>query len=66
MAMIESDGAYCKSCGLCINTCPLGLISWSDEAGETGFYPEQHNNEKCTGCKLCALICPDAAISVYK
>ena len=66
MAKIEIDRNYCKSCGLCINVCPMKLIGWSSEAGETGFWVEQGNAEKCTGCKLCAIMCPDAAISVYK
>lgn len=66
MAKIEIDHTYCKSCGLCIGACPLKLIGWSAEAGENGFWVEQRNAEKCTGCKLCAIMCPDAAISVYR
>lgn len=66
MARIEIDRKYCKSCGLCMGVCPFHLITWSKEAGETGYWVEQINAEKCTGCKQCAIMCPDSAISVFK
>ena len=66
MAKIEISREYCKSCGLCMDVCPFKLIDWSEEAGETGFWVEQKDSEKCTGCKLCAIMCPECAISVFK
>ncbi|MCJ7837516.1 ferredoxin family protein [Cuneatibacter sp. NSJ-177] len=66
MAKIEIDRRYCKSCGLCIGVCPKHLIRWSEEAGETGFFVEQVEEETCSGCRLCGIMCPDAAIRVYR
>lgn len=66
MAKIVVDGNYCKSCGLCMEACPFKLISWSTESGEMGLFAEQKDATKCTGCRLCAIMCPDGAISVYK
>jgi len=33
-----------------------------------GYYPVEYVDpeDKCTGCMLCAIICPDVAIRVYK
>lgn len=69
MAYIVLDKKKCKSCYLCIDACPKGLIKKGTETGITGNFVvkfEDKNNE-CLGCKCCALTCPDLAITeVYK
>ncbi len=54
----------CKGCGLCIEKCPVNVISWSSELGAYGTNRVEINAKGCITCKLCALHCPDAAISV--
>jgi 2-oxoglutarate ferredoxin oxidoreductase subunit delta len=31
-----------------------------------GYHPAQVFKEGCTGCAICAIVCPDAAITVYR
>jgi 2-oxoglutarate ferredoxin oxidoreductase subunit delta len=31
-----------------------------------GYHPVQLHADGCTGCALCAVVCPDAAITVYQ
>ena len=52
--------SWCKNCGICAAFCPKGAL----EMGEHG--PEWTNPEKCIGCRLCELRCPDFAIEVIK
>ena len=69
MAYIVLDSKKCKSCYLCIDACPKGLIKKSGETGITGNFTVEFDdkNGKCLGCKCCALSCPDLAITeVYK
>lgn len=51
---------WCKSCGLCANFCPKGVIEVDKKDGKM-ILPHP---EKCSGCKLCELHCPDFAIEV--
>lgn len=51
--------AWCKRCGNCVAFCPLGILV-ADEWG----YPHQVDKERCTGCGLCEMLCPDFAITV--
>ena len=69
MAYITIDKNRCKSCYLCLNVCPKGLIKKSSETGITSNFIVEFcdKNNECIGCKSCALICPDLAITeVYK
>ena len=57
----------CKSCSFCVDTCPLDCISIGTEINTQGYNPAKfEGNGTCTGCCLCAEVCPDTAIEVYK
>jgi 2-oxoglutarate ferredoxin oxidoreductase subunit delta len=47
--------------------CPKKIIKIGDTINGKGYFvAEQFDEEKCTGCALCAVMCPDVAITVYK
>lgn len=57
----------CKSCGLCIEICPVKCIVRSKKA--VGIYGDpsvEVEIKKCISCGQCELICPEAAIKVSK
>ena len=56
---VEIYNGWCKKCGICIAFCPPQILE-ADEAS----YPLVREPEKCTGCKLCEIRCPDFAIFV--
>lgn len=57
----------CKGCGLCVEFCAEGVLRMSPEFNAKGFhFAELEAPAKCTGCKNCALICPDAAIEIRR
>lgn len=51
-------GMWCKSCRLCVEFCPTGVLAFEDER------PAVAHPEKCTACHWCDTHCPDLAISV--
>ncbi len=57
---------YCKGCGLCIITCPVKAISFSDELNFLGTNLTKVDLNKCIACGKCQQICPDGAIKVIK
>lgn len=69
MAYIVIDESKCKSCYLCIDSCPKKLIKKGSKTGCTGNLVVEFSDEnnECLGCKSCAITCPDLAITeVYK
>jgi 2-oxoglutarate ferredoxin oxidoreductase subunit delta len=56
---IEIYKSWCKRCGICSAFCPTGVLAQDD----TGT-PYVKEPDKCTGCQLCQLRCPDFAINV--
>jgi 2-oxoglutarate ferredoxin oxidoreductase subunit delta len=67
MPEIKVDEIRCKGCELCTAACAKKCIRMSKSFSVTGYYPAEFlNPEACTGCGLCAQICPDLAIAVYK
>ena len=65
---VTVDTERCKGCSLCIEACPLSLLSLADKKVNHKGYPyvEQKEWESCTGCTSYAIVCPDGCISVYR
>jgi 2-oxoglutarate ferredoxin oxidoreductase subunit delta len=57
----------CKGCGLCIVTCPHGVLELDlGIVNALGHHPVTAVAiGACTSCALCARVCPDAVIEVY-
>jgi len=64
MAHIIIDENKCKSCYICIGTCPKGLIKKSNTTNKLGenLVEFVDKNKECIGCAMCAVRCPDMAI----
>ncbi len=66
-ATITIQGERCKGCLFCIEHCPKKAISLSGNLNMKGYFVAEFNGANtCTGCGICALVCPDIAIEVYK
>lgn len=68
MSLIKVNNSRCKSCYLCIESCPKGLLKKSQATNRLGEYLVEFvdKNKECIGCKICAKRCPDVAIEVYE
>ncbi|MCB2141410.1 4Fe-4S dicluster domain-containing protein, partial [bacterium] len=54
----------CKGCGYCVEFCPKGVLSLSEDRfnAKGYYYAEMRDASQCVGCGLCAMYCPDFAI----
>jgi 2-oxoglutarate ferredoxin oxidoreductase subunit delta len=63
---VEIEVQRCKGCELCTIECRENALTLSDSINFKGYRYAVVNNDLCTGCVNCALVCPDAVISVYR
>jgi 2-oxoglutarate ferredoxin oxidoreductase subunit delta len=64
---IEVDEKICKACELCITYCPKEVIALAtDRINARGYHPAELAKDGCTGCGICAMVCPEAAITIYR
>jgi 2-oxoglutarate ferredoxin oxidoreductase subunit delta len=56
----------CKGCELCIEACPQHSLQLSPSINTQGYHYAVLIKDNCTGCTNCALVCPDAVITVYR
>ncbi len=65
---VEIDIEQCKGCNLCVLHCPTECLALEmTETNSFGLhFCYQAFPEKCIGCANCGIICPDAAITVYR
>lgn len=65
---VEISVEGCKGCGLCVVHCPTKCleVNFSDTNSYGLHYAYMVDEEKCIACQNCAVMCPDAAITVYK
>lgn len=63
------DTERCKGCHLCIAFCPKGVLKPASRINRMGYTPAEVNEEKardCTGCGVCAMMCPDISVTVHR
>jgi 2-oxoglutarate ferredoxin oxidoreductase subunit delta len=67
MAKVEIRSESCKSCGYCVKFCPKKVLAVGKRVNSKGYeYVEVLDMGSCVACKMCAAMCPDAAIEIYK
>ena len=68
MNKVIFDVDTCKGCGLCVSACPKGIISLDTSTlNAKGYHPAQLTDAAgCIACASCAVMCPDAVITVIK
>ena len=51
---------------MCVNACPKQIIALdTHKINAKGYHPAKlMEPDQCTGCKSCATMCPDVAITV--
>ncbi|MDP6510140.1 MAG: hypothetical protein QGH23_02885 [Dehalococcoidia bacterium] len=65
---VTINTGLCQGCGLCIGFCSRGCLELSpDRLSDMGSpQPILAQPERCNACCVCAWLCPDFAIDVYK
>lgn len=57
----------CKACGFCVEFCPTKVLALSSAFNSKGYHPPHVvAPDKCSGCDLCGMYCPDFAIYGYR
>jgi len=63
---VAIDIETCKGCELCVEACPQESLQLSPKINALGYHYAVLIKDNCTGCTNCALVCPDAVITVYR
>lgn len=58
--------ARCKGCGICIEKCPVKVLSFGEDLGVFSTPVPDIDIENCIACDMCRRFCPDGAIKVDK
>lgn len=67
MNRVQVDRERCKACGLCIDACNRKLLALGPELNDRGYHPVHiHDEELCSACTLCGVVCPEAGVQVFK
>jgi 2-oxoglutarate ferredoxin oxidoreductase subunit delta len=67
MNRVTVNPQFCKSCLYCINFCPKKVLVMGNERNSKGYFsPVPAEIDKCIACSICAVVCPEGAITVEK
>ena len=64
MARVITDFERCKSCGICVFSCPKGAVAKSGGFNREGYEYVTVDAEKCICCGVCYTVCPDGVFII--
>lgn len=56
----------CKECDYCRLACPTGAISMTEELNAKGYRTMKIDEELCTKCGTCYIVCPDYVYEIIE
>jgi 2-oxoglutarate ferredoxin oxidoreductase subunit delta len=58
----------CKGCSYCVLSCAKNVLYIDFNRRNSGGYPVAASapGKQCSGCALCAEVCPDVALAVFR
>lgn len=61
------DEQRCKGCQICIVQCKKGVLTLGNKINKLGYRSVIASKlDDCTACGICAEMCPDVVIEVWK
>ena len=64
---VEINTEACKSCEYCVISCAKKVLAVGEKVNSKGYpYVVASNPDDCVGCAMCAQICPESAIEVWR
>ncbi len=64
---IEVNEMYCKGCELCVSACAQHVMAIDmEQLTPKGYHPVKLTGDGCTGCAVCAIVCPEAALTIFR
>ena len=60
MNLITINTTTCNKCGICVKSCPISLISMSEENGFP--FVKAENESRCISCGHCEAVCSESAL----
>ncbi len=64
---VEVDEGLCKGCGLCVAFCKEHALELSPTPNSRGVYVVRVlGGIACCACRHCVVMCPEAAVRLYR
>ena len=59
---IVVNADLCKSCRVCVETCPKHCLEIGSEINALGYQAVRFESTECTACGMCFYVCPEPAV----
>jgi ferredoxin len=64
--MIKINHETCKACGLCVERCPMGALTFKEEGEKPKEKTLSYDLNLCLGCGVCVHKCPTQSLSLVQ
>lgn len=65
--LLELNQERCKGCELCVEACRREVLTMGEQINRLGYRSVvSERPELCTGCRACALVCPEVVFAIYQ